>query len=86
MACDKDSLCVKLVNNVNLKERSVWEINEDSNDSWGWRNLLKIREEVKEFCVMKIGNGCKASAWYDNWSQHGALSSFITLGIYTMQG
>ena len=78
VACDKDSLWVKWVNTVKLKGRSVWEITDDSSDSWGWRNLLKIREEVRDFCVMKIGNGCKASVWYDNWSQYGPLSSFIT--------
>ena len=27
---------------------------------------------------MKIGDGCNASAWYDNWSQVGALHTIIT--------
>ncbi|GJW11211.1 RNA-directed DNA polymerase, eukaryota, reverse transcriptase zinc-binding domain protein [Tanacetum coccineum] len=27
--------------------RTIWEVNEDSNDSWGWRNILKMRQEAR---------------------------------------
>lgn len=78
VASDKNSLWVKWVNTVKLKGRNVWAVNEDVNDSWSWRTILKIRDEVKEFCVMKVGNGCRTSVWFDNWSNIGPLHSIIT--------
>ncbi|GJW32496.1 3-phosphoglycerate kinase, partial [Tanacetum coccineum] len=60
------------------KCRSIWAIDEESNDSWGWNNILNIRKEVRQFIVMKIGNGEKVSVIYDNWCGVGILQSFIT--------
>ncbi|GJR00677.1 RNA-directed DNA polymerase, eukaryota, reverse transcriptase zinc-binding domain protein [Tanacetum coccineum] len=66
----------KAVGGSSLKELEA--INEDVNDSWGWKNILKMREEVRDFMVMRIGNGEKASIIYDNWCGAGILQSFIT--------
>ncbi|GJZ84463.1 RNA-directed DNA polymerase, eukaryota, reverse transcriptase zinc-binding domain protein [Tanacetum coccineum] len=74
---NKNSLWVKWVNTVKLKGRSIWAINEDVNDSWGWKNILKMRE-VKKFIVIRIGNGEKTFVLYDNWCGAGILQSFIT--------
>ncbi|GKE37661.1 hypothetical protein Tco_1461066, partial [Tanacetum coccineum] len=62
---------------VRNKCRSIWAIDEESNESWGWNNILKIRKEVRHFIVMKIGNGEKVSVTYDNWCGVGILQSFI---------
>ncbi|GJV80028.1 RNA-directed DNA polymerase, eukaryota, reverse transcriptase zinc-binding domain protein [Tanacetum coccineum] len=67
IANDKKSLWVKWVNTVKLQGNSIWAINEDVNDSWGWKNILKIRDEVRNFMIMRIGNGEKASVIYDSW-------------------
>nr|GEW49915.1 hypothetical protein [Tanacetum cinerariifolium] len=75
---DKNTLWVKWVNIVKLKGRSIWAINKDVGDSWRWKNILKMRDEARNFIVMKIGNGVKASVIYDNWSGDGILQSFIT--------
>ncbi|GJT82605.1 RNA-directed DNA polymerase, eukaryota, reverse transcriptase zinc-binding domain protein [Tanacetum coccineum] len=53
------------------------EIEEDKNDSWGWRNLLKQINDVRGFIVSKLGNGEKVSLWFDNWSNIGPLDQFI---------
>ena len=74
VASKKDSLWVKWVNIVKLKSISISAMNEDASDSWSWKNILK----VKDYCVMNIGDGCNASAWFDNWSQVGALHTIIT--------
>ncbi|GKB91388.1 RNA-directed DNA polymerase, eukaryota, reverse transcriptase zinc-binding domain protein [Tanacetum coccineum] len=74
---DKESLWVKWVNTEKLKGRSIWEIKEDNNDSWGWRNLLKQRNDVRRFIISKLGNGGKTSLWFDNWSKLGPLNQFI---------
>nr|GEW80921.1 RNA-directed DNA polymerase, eukaryota, reverse transcriptase zinc-binding domain protein [Tanacetum cinerariifolium] len=45
IAIDKNTMWVRCINTFKLKGRSLWEINEDVNDSWGWRNILRIRQE-----------------------------------------
>ncbi|GKC69120.1 RNA-directed DNA polymerase, eukaryota, reverse transcriptase zinc-binding domain protein [Tanacetum coccineum] len=78
VAMEKKSLWVKWTSVEKLKGRSVWVINEEANDSWGWKNILKLRDEVRGHIVMKIGNGEKAKVVYDNWSSIGILQYFIT--------
>ncbi|GKC66589.1 RNA-directed DNA polymerase, eukaryota, reverse transcriptase zinc-binding domain protein, partial [Tanacetum coccineum] len=56
----------------------IWAVNEEINDSWGWKNILRIRDEVRQFIVMKVGNGENTSVIYDNWCNVGALQTFIT--------
>ncbi|GKD79727.1 hypothetical protein Tco_1342348, partial [Tanacetum coccineum] len=75
---DKESLWVKWINTVKLKSKGILSLNEEVYDSWGWRNILRLRNEVREFIVMKVGDRCKASVIYDNWCQIGILLSFIT--------
>ncbi|GJW65932.1 RNA-directed DNA polymerase, eukaryota, reverse transcriptase zinc-binding domain protein [Tanacetum coccineum] len=56
---------------------SIWQINETSNDSWGWKNMLLIRDKIKPFISYKIGNGKEISAWHDKWCSIGPLDRFF---------
>ncbi|GJT13483.1 RNA-directed DNA polymerase, eukaryota, reverse transcriptase zinc-binding domain protein [Tanacetum coccineum] len=58
---------VKWISTVKLKGRSIWAVSEEVNDSWGWKNILKLRDEVRSLIVMKIANEEKASVMYDNF-------------------
>nr|GEW44401.1 probable E3 ubiquitin-protein ligase RHY1A [Tanacetum cinerariifolium] len=42
------------------------------------RISLRLRDEVRQVIVMKVGNGEKTSVIYDNWCGAGILQSFIT--------
>ena len=77
IAEDKNTLWVKWISTVKLKGRSIWAVIEDASDSWGWRNILRLRQEVRQNIVTKVGDGKKASMWFDNWSSLGALNSII---------
>ncbi|GJR06650.1 RNA-directed DNA polymerase, eukaryota, reverse transcriptase zinc-binding domain protein [Tanacetum coccineum] len=63
----RNSLWVKWVDIVKLKGGSFWEAESGSNDSWGWKQLLEIRDKIKPFIRFKIGDGKRISMWYDNW-------------------
>ncbi|GJX74450.1 RNA-directed DNA polymerase, eukaryota, reverse transcriptase zinc-binding domain protein [Tanacetum coccineum] len=39
---------VKWVHSVKLRGKSIWEISIDQEDSWGWKNLLGIRDKIKD--------------------------------------
>ncbi|GJT14324.1 hypothetical protein Tco_0861366 [Tanacetum coccineum] len=74
----KGNTKVKWINTEKLKGISIWSVNEEIFNSWGWRNILRLRNDVREFIVIKVGDGSKASAIYDNWCPIGILQSFIT--------
>ncbi|GKD99509.1 hypothetical protein Tco_1387493, partial [Tanacetum coccineum] len=51
------TLWVQWVNRVKLKRRSVWDIDIDTNDSWGWKKLMELRSKMKPHVFHKIRNG-----------------------------
>ena len=78
IAIDKETLWVKWVNTEKLKGRSIWVVNEENSDSWGWKTILRLRNEVREFMIKKIGDGASTNVVYDHWSTIGVLQNFIT--------
>ena len=78
IATDKESLWVKWINTEKLKGRSIWAVNEENVDSQGWKNILRLRDEIREFMIMRIGDGTSAKLVYDNWSSIGGLQKFVT--------
>ncbi|GJX79329.1 hypothetical protein Tco_0327478 [Tanacetum coccineum] len=46
IAIKKDSLWVKWISTVKLKNMSIWVVQKESSDSWGWKILLDIRDIV----------------------------------------
>ncbi|GKD16862.1 RNA-directed DNA polymerase, eukaryota, reverse transcriptase zinc-binding domain protein, partial [Tanacetum coccineum] len=43
------------------------------------KNLLAIRDLIRDHVLYKISNGESTHMWYDNWSGLGPLINFITL-------
>ena len=42
--------------------------------SWGWRRLLKLRNEARYYIKFAIGKGSQAFLWYDGWQPYGILN------------
>lgn len=62
-----DSLWVRWVRTNILKNKSLWEFNILLICYWTWRNIpLKSRKEFRMSVFQEIGNGEKASLWFDN--------------------
>ncbi|GJS55834.1 hypothetical protein Tco_0629196 [Tanacetum coccineum] len=64
--------------NQALLGKHVWNIAIKKDTLWGWKNLLGIRDQIKNSVVYKIGNGNNTSLWFDNWSNIGPLFQYIT--------
>lgn len=84
----RDSIWVKWTKCSILKQRSFWELKENTSlGSWMWRKLLKYRDIAKQFYKVEIQNGKSTSFWFDNWSSLGCLyditgnRGFIDMGI-----
>nr|GEY97975.1 RNA-directed DNA polymerase, eukaryota, reverse transcriptase zinc-binding domain protein [Tanacetum cinerariifolium] len=50
----------------------------EKTDSWGWKSMLLIRDVIRNHVWYDIGNGMKASLWYEKWSRDGPLSTIIS--------
>ncbi|KAG7599341.1 Reverse transcriptase zinc-binding domain [Arabidopsis suecica] len=56
-----------------MKRGSFWTAPNTTLGSWIWRKLLKLREEIRPFLRVEIGNGENASFWYDCWLPMGRI-------------
>nr|GEU48907.1 RNA-directed DNA polymerase, eukaryota, reverse transcriptase zinc-binding domain protein [Tanacetum cinerariifolium] len=59
IANKKDTLWVNWINIIKLQGISIWEIQYDKHDGYGWKNLLELREKIKKHVWYKLGNGDK---------------------------
>nr|GEV15128.1 hypothetical protein [Tanacetum cinerariifolium] len=67
---------------LGLKDLEIWNkallISIDPNDSWGWKNLMEIRNEIRKHVWCKLGDGMTTSTWYDNWCEGSPLCRIIS--------
>lgn len=61
------SLWVASVHEILLKGRSFWVEKTPQDCTWGWRNVLKLRAESKNFISHEVGDGKNFFLWLDNW-------------------
>ncbi|GJX01698.1 RNA-directed DNA polymerase, eukaryota, reverse transcriptase zinc-binding domain protein [Tanacetum coccineum] len=78
IAIKKDSLWVKWISTMKLKNMSIWVVQKESSDSWGWKNLLDVRDIVVPHVNYEIGDGKKTYMWFDNWSGLGPLINYVS--------
>ena len=78
IAVNKETLWIQWVHTEKLKGKSIWEIAIEAEDSWGWKNLLKIRDKIKNNVKYQVKNGKFTTMWYDNWSDMGPLIQYNT--------
>lgn len=72
-----NSLWVNWQQQYKLSEKSFWAIDESTNDSWTWKQLLKLRSEALKFCKGILNSGRSLSFWYDVWTPMGQLLQYV---------
>ena len=50
----------------------------DPGDSWGWKNMIGIRDLIKNHVRYEIGNGKSISVWYDRWNDNRPIGEYVT--------
>ncbi|XP_050238299.1 uncharacterized protein LOC126687786 [Mercurialis annua] len=68
----KESLWAKWIIKNKLKMLSFWGITKPLIASWSWRNLCKIRQDIKGCFSCELGRG-DLSFWFDPWFQGKAI-------------
>ncbi|GJW15675.1 hypothetical protein Tco_0019808, partial [Tanacetum coccineum] len=75
----KDQGGLGIKSSLKMEKRSIWDVNIDKSDSWGWKSMLKIRDDIKNHVWYDIGDGRSISMWYDRWCMDGPLFSLISI-------
>nr|GEU28937.1 hypothetical protein [Tanacetum cinerariifolium] len=50
-----------------LKGNSIWEIKCDKHSSYGWKQILSLRDKLRKHVVCRVGDGSKIFLWHDKW-------------------
>nr|GFA02156.1 RNA-directed DNA polymerase, eukaryota, reverse transcriptase zinc-binding domain protein [Tanacetum cinerariifolium] len=69
---------LKKRNEVLLIKQSIWDVSVEKSDSWGWKSMLLIRDDIRNHVRYDIRDGRKVSMWYDKWCKDGPLSTIIS--------
>ncbi|GJW96434.1 hypothetical protein Tco_0178242 [Tanacetum coccineum] len=56
------------------------------NAAWCWRNILKLRDKIRDFVGSKIGNDKSSFIWFDKWHSNGPLCKLITRNLFLSKG
>ncbi|GJV82914.1 hypothetical protein Tco_1522812 [Tanacetum coccineum] len=83
---NKESLWVWWIHIYKLRGRTLWDIPPTSDMSWGWRKIIQLREVIKPFLWVRIGNGLSTSLWYDMSCSQSPLNRFLTPRDITREG
>ncbi|GJT48009.1 hypothetical protein Tco_0974166 [Tanacetum coccineum] len=82
----KKSLWVRWIHTYKLRGRTIWDVPVKDEMSWGWRKLLQLRDIMRPFFWVKLGNGNSTSLWYDNWCSSSPLINYLTLRDISREG
>lgn len=77
---------MKWINEVRLKGTSVWTADCDKNSAYGWKQILKLRDQMRIHIRSKVGNGKSTFFWHDRWWGPEPLSSYIPMEAVTQAG
>ncbi|XP_072074464.1 uncharacterized protein [Arachis hypogaea] len=68
---ERETLWAKVLFNKYGREKdSILNMENRASDSKFWRDLIKIKEDMKENLRFSIGNGKSTSLWRDKWLYH----------------
>ncbi|KAJ9536699.1 hypothetical protein OSB04_un000084 [Centaurea solstitialis] len=77
ICANRNSLWVSWISLFCIRQDSIWTVRALPRWSWTFRKILSIREEIRPFFHIKLGDGQSTNAWEDNW-QGTRLSAFIS--------
>ncbi|GJY45973.1 RNA-directed DNA polymerase, eukaryota, reverse transcriptase zinc-binding domain protein, partial [Tanacetum coccineum] len=69
----KDSLWVKRIHEMRLKESSIWNVQWNDVDVWNWKCLLDVRDKISNKLQYEVRNRISVQMWYDRWHNSGLL-------------
>ncbi|GJS97647.1 hypothetical protein Tco_0804615 [Tanacetum coccineum] len=62
-----------------IRGESIWTIECDNNASHGWKQILSLRDKMRNHIVSKIGDGASVFLWHDKSWGPDPITEFIPL-------
>lgn len=81
-----ESLWVSWIYGTTLRRKNFWTMKIPTDCSWFWRNILKLRDQAKDFISYRIGNGKSISFWLEPWWRGNCIASSPTDSIIANSG
>ena len=78
----KDSIWVAWVQEVLLRQGSIWNAKIPSRCSWSWWKILQLRDRVRPFIRHRVCNGVEAFLWHDFWTPWVQSFLFLVKGFF----
>ncbi|GKC96784.1 hypothetical protein Tco_1162226, partial [Tanacetum coccineum] len=76
-----ESLWVERISMNRIRGESIWTIKCDNNASHGWKQILSLRDKMRNHIVSKIGDGASVFLWHDKWWGPDPITKFIPLEV-----
>ncbi|GJU23245.1 RNA-directed DNA polymerase, eukaryota, reverse transcriptase zinc-binding domain protein [Tanacetum coccineum] len=80
---NKNSIWVRWVNMYWLKGHSIWSCVSNKQISWCWKEVLSLRDNIRQYVKTKIGDGKTCNVWFDVWHEKWPLSRDINKDTIT---
>ncbi|KAJ9561654.1 hypothetical protein OSB04_006814 [Centaurea solstitialis] len=61
---------------------NFWAARRHHRWSWTFARMMTIRDEIRRYVTVRIGDGLSTNAWEDSWLPCGALSSIIPYRVF----
>lgn len=74
---DSGSLWASWHKHHHLRNKSFWDIEESTKNSWMWTMLLRLRPLAERFLKSNVENGLNTHFWHDNWTPLGPLIKLL---------
>ncbi|KAJ9536498.1 hypothetical protein OSB04_un000335 [Centaurea solstitialis] len=74
---NRDCLWVSWIRNHALRNMGFWTARKNTRWSWVLTKMMGIREDIRRFVTVRIGDGQTTNAWEDAWLPCGPLSEFV---------
>ncbi|KAJ9536013.1 hypothetical protein OSB04_un000819 [Centaurea solstitialis] len=75
---ERDSLWVQWIYRYCMGSFGVWRARPTSKWSWVLRKIMSLRDEVRQYVHVQVGDGRNTHAWEDSWILGTHLSSIIS--------
>ncbi|KAJ9541829.1 hypothetical protein OSB04_028335 [Centaurea solstitialis] len=76
------SLWVRWVRSYILRGANIWAVRRNNRWSWLFTKLMSLRDVIRRFVSVRIGDGLMANAWEDTWLPCGPLAMVLPYRLF----
>ena len=63
-----------------------WSMDANVSSSWGWKQIMHLRDKIDRYIAVKIGNGLRCNMWFDKCCPEGPIIKIINQRTLELAG